>query len=343
MKYFLLLSLCFPAFASAQIGGRTLYDFLNLSPNARIAALGGINVSTRDEDVNFGNQNPALVNDSMHKQLSVSVVNYLSNISYGYAGYGHSLGKIGTFHAGIHYINYGKQVMADEYGNQTGNFSSGDVAFVAGLGRNWKRFGYGANVKLIASNYGGYQSLGLGTDIGGSYYSKDNLFCAGFVFKNVGTQLTKYTSTGAKEPFPFQMQAGISYKLKYMPMRFSVTVHNLQKPVLIFTDPTKEPETDFNGNPIPEKKRIGEKIARHFIFGTEFYLGKNLRLRAGYNHFRRQELRSEGRAGLAGFSLGAGIRISKFRLDYGYGGYHAVGGTHQFSVSTNLSSFVLRK
>lgn len=339
MKYIFLVSLCFPCFVNAQIGGRTLFDFLNLAPNARIAALGGVNISTRDEDVNFAAQNPALANDTMHKQLSVSVVNYLSTMTYGYAGYGHHLNKIGTFHAGIHYINYGKQIMADEYGNQMGNFSSGDIAFIAGLGRDWKRFGYGANMKLISSNYGGYKSLGFGMDLGGTYRSKDELFCAGFVFKNFGGQLTKYTDTGIKEPMPFQMQAGISYKLKYMPMRFSITAHNLQKPVLIFKDPTKEPETDFNGNPIPEKKQIGEKIARHFIFGTEFYLGKNLRIRAGYNHFRRSELRSEGRAGLAGFSFGAGLRISKFRLDYGYGGYHAIGGTHQFSVSTNLSSY----
>jgi hypothetical protein len=54
---------------------------------------------------------------------------------------------------------------------------------------------------------------------------------------------------------------------------------------------------------------------------------------------RRQELRSANRAGISGFSFGAGIKIKMFRFDYGLASFHAVGPTHQFSVATNIGSF----
>lgn len=337
MKKIIYLLFCLPFTLSAQIGGRHVFDFLNVTPSARIAGLGGFNVANRDHDVNFAYQNPGLLTDSMHKQLSLSVVNYLSDITFGYMGYAHHFDKVGTIHGGLQYVNYGKFIQADDYGNITGTYGGTDLAFVGGYARAWKRFDYGVNVKLISSNIGGYNAWGAGFDLGASYHSKDELLCAGLVFKNMGGQISTYTPTGIKEPLPFQIQAGFSYKLKYMPMRFNVTAHNLQTPILIF--PSTEQEVDINGNPIAPKKQIGHKIASHFIISPEFILGKNLRMRFGYNHLRRYELRSQNRAGLAGFSLGAGIRISYFTFDYCYAGYNAVGGSHQFSLSTNLNRF----
>ena len=38
----------------AQTGGNTVYNFLNLVPNARIAALGGYAPAVRDHDLNIG-------------------------------------------------------------------------------------------------------------------------------------------------------------------------------------------------------------------------------------------------------------------------------------------------
>ncbi|MCB0846082.1 MAG: hypothetical protein KDE26_22680, partial [Bacteroidetes bacterium] len=101
---FILAFLISAGSVSAQIGGRHIYDFLNLTPSARLVSLGGVNVSTFDDDLNFGVQNPALVNDSMHKQVSLSFSNYLAGINYGYAGYSHTFEGIGSFHSGIQYV-----------------------------------------------------------------------------------------------------------------------------------------------------------------------------------------------------------------------------------------------
>ena len=339
--YFLLFGLAvlsvYPL--QAQIGGRHIYDFLTLSPSARIVSLGGVNVSTLDDDVNFGSQNPALVTDSMHKHLSLSFSNYLTDINYGYASYSHTFEGLGSFHSGMQFVNYGKLQGADEFGNLTGEFSAGEFAWLIGYSRAYKRFRYGANLKVISSTLGpGYASTGLALDLGGSYKSKSELFTAGLVFKNIGTQISTYTGTGIREPLPFEIVAGISNKLKYMPLRFSITAIQIEHPNLIYEDPDALPQFDLAGNEITPPNRTVDRIFRHFVFSTEFLLGKSLRLRAGYNHLRRQELRSDNRAGFTGFSLGAGLRVSRFALDYGFSSYglNSVFQTHQFSISYNF-------
>ena len=321
MKQSILL--CLSAFLSlqgySQIGGRHVYDFLNLAPSARHAALGGINVSTIDDDPAFAAQNPALVNDSMHKQLAFSFVNYLADIGYGYVGYSHRLEGLGNIHSGIQYVNYGKMQGADEFGNLTGEFGARDLAWAFGYSNQWKQLRYGANLKMISSSLApGFTSVGIATDLGAALESKDKLFAAGMSLRNMGVQLSTYSPGTGREPLPFEMVVGISNKLKYMPLRFSVTLIQLENPNLIYTDPNAPIEFDLSGNPIEPGNQAVDRVFRHFVFGGEFLLGKSLRLRAGYNHLRRQELRSENRGGFTGFSLGAGIRVRRFGFDYGY-------------------------
>ncbi|MEM8890103.1 MAG: type IX secretion system protein PorQ [Bacteroidota bacterium] len=324
---------------SAQIGGRHVYDFLTLSPSARVVALGGVNISTLDDDVNLAAQNPGLLNDSMHRQATLSWSNYLTDIKYGYAAYAHTFEKIGTVHMGVQFLDYGTLQGADVFGNLTGEFSAGEYAVYIGAARSYKRFSYGANLKFISSTLGpGYTSAGVALDLGGSYYSKSRLFSAGLVVKNMGTQLSTYIGNANREPLPFEIQAGISNKLKYMPLRFSITASNLDQFDLIYEDPNAEPVFDLAGNEVPPKDQTIDGIFRHFVFGTEFLLGRNLRLRGGYNHLRRRELASENRGGLTGFSMGIGIRVKRIAFDYGFSSYgvNSRFQAHQFSLAYNL-------
>lgn len=342
MKYWIILLLaCIPALATAQIGGRNVYDFLNLSPSARISSLGGVNISTYDQDLNFAYLNPALNNDSMHQSISTSVANYLSDITYGYTGYAHTFENVGNFHAGIQYLSYGKMVEADVYGNQTGRFSASDLALVVGGSRKVNFFRMGANLKLVNSNVSRYRShFALAADLGGSYISESGNFTAGMVFKNIGFNLSKWeTPEGLNTPLPFEVQIGISQKLEHMPLRFSITTTNLQTPKLIYYDKDAPVQLDLSGDTIVTKFPVFDNIFRHFVFGTEFLLSKGFNLRAGYNHIRRQELRSQNRGGISGFSFGVGIKVKMFRFDYALSSFHAIGPTHQFSLSTNIGKF----
>ena len=340
LKSILILAVISTALpVEAQIGGRHVYDFLNLTPSARLVSLGGVNISTIDDDLNFAIQNPALVNDSMHKHASLSFSNYLAGINYGYAGYSHTFEGIGSFHSGIQYVNSGEMQGADEFGNLTQTFAANEVAWYVGMSRAFKRFRYGANLKFISSTLApGFTSTGMALDIGGAYLGKEELFSAGLVFKNIGTQFSTYTGTGGREPLPFEIVAGISNKLKYMPLRFSVTFTQLEHPNLIFNDPNRVPEFNLDGTEVKPPNQTADRIFRHFVFGAEFLLGKSLRLRAGYNHLRRQELKSDNRGGFTGFSLGAGIRGRRFAFDYGYTSYgvNSVFNVHQLSLTLNF-------
>ncbi len=342
-KLFLVVLIAMPLQMSAQIGGQSLFEFLRLSPSARLSSMGGVNVSTWDDDLHFGYMNPALVNDSMHQHAALSYAGYLEDIGYGYTGYSHTFEGIASFHTALHYVNYGSFQGADDRGNLTTTFGASNIAWVIGASRGSDHFRVGANLKLLYSTLAsGYSSefLGLAADIGGAYRSKSRLFSAGIVVKNMGLSLTQPPAGWGRESLPFELQMGISNKLRHMPLRFSITTTNLEHPNLIYRDPNAPIEFDLSGNPIIQKDPFLDKVVRHAVFGGEFLLGKSLRLRGGYNHLRRQELRSRNRAGLSGFSLGFGLRIrDKYAFDYGYSSYGAASdfNTHQFSLRVDLS------
>lgn len=341
-----LILFCFASvFSIAQTGGSGTFAFLNLPPSARISSLGGSLLSIKDHDLNNAFYNPALLNPQMDNTLAFNTMNYFSDISYGYAAYGKDAGRAGTFAAGILYINYGDFTAADETGFASGTFKASEYAINAGWGHAYEKgFSYGVNLKGIVSKFETYESTGISTDLGGAYYDTASTFCAGVVLKNIGMQLSSYVP-GNKEPLPFEIQAGITKKLKHAPFRYCITLHNLQKFDLTYTDPRRQQqEVDLvTGEPIDNEPGFADKAARHVIIGVEALLSKNFSLRAGYNHQKRKELAIEEKGSTAGFSWGFGLRIKKISLSYGSARYHLAGATNQFSISLGLNEFIRKK
>ncbi|MFT7082466.1 MAG: hypothetical protein ACJAT0_000941, partial [Nonlabens sp.] len=74
-QLFYLFLLC-SAFAKAQIGGQSTYQFLNLVSGTKQAALGGRILTGVDYDPTSGIYNPATINAKMDHQLQVNYVNY---------------------------------------------------------------------------------------------------------------------------------------------------------------------------------------------------------------------------------------------------------------------------
>lgn len=85
---FLCLSLVLiTASVYSQTGGNNTYEFLNLPISARITALGGNNISTKDNDLNLALINPALLTDTMNNNIALNYTGYFSDIKYGYVTY----------------------------------------------------------------------------------------------------------------------------------------------------------------------------------------------------------------------------------------------------------------
>ncbi len=327
-----------------QIGGRTTYNFLNLTPSARITALGGSLITVSDDDIANAILNPALLNDSMGGSMTFQNNFHFDGIYNGYVAYGHHIDKWDiTAHGGIQFMQYGQFTRADEFGNQLGDFKASEMAITLGASK-WfaENFSAGLNLRFINSNLESFNSFGISADIGALYDNREARFSAALSIRNVGVQITPYQDT--REDVPLDIQIGISKRLQHLPFRFTVIAHTLNRWNLRYDSPLDDDQTILIGEEDDGPSAFGQGVDnffRHFIFSGEFLIGKTevLKLRFAYNHQRRKELSVSSLRSLAGFSAGVGIRIKMFSIDYGFGSYHIAGSTQHVGISTNIARF----
>lgn len=333
--------------ANAQLGGQHIYEFLSLPSSGRVTALGGSVISVLDDDISLANHNPASLNPEMHNRINFSHNIHFADISNGYVSYGRHLPKWGiTTHAAINYINYGEFIAADDRDVISGTFKAGETALMLGASKRVnERIILGANIKTVLSSFENFNSTGLVADLGLNYVGGDSSFVFSVVASNIGGEISSYTDN-FRGSAPFNLQIGVTKRLKYLPFRVGVIADNLQRWNVRYDDPNSVVETNLFGE-TEEQSELSENadnLFRHLIFSGEFLLGKrgNLRLRIAYRHLRRQELAVEGFRSLAGFSGGFGVKVSKFRLDYGVGYHHLAGATNHITISTGLNEFTSR-
>ena len=337
-KYYLVILFCFTMLAGkAQIGGEFTYQFLELATSARIGAMGGNQIAILDStDLNLPYNNPASLHKSMENKVLVNYVNYMSDINYGYASFAKSFDSIGNFAVGIHYINYGKFDEATEFGQLTGNtFKAAEYAFHLIYSNHYKRLNYGATIKPILSSFESYQSFGIAADFGVSIASKSKFTNVSLVARNVGSQITTYYDNGNYEKIPFNLQAGISQRLKHAPINLALNMQYLNRWDL---GTPSEDKSDGVMDFFQREEGFGKQIMRHLVFGFEILPSENFIIRAGYNYQRRQELKFSERAGLVGLSAGFGLKIKRFRLDYAISQYHLAGSSNLFSLAININN-----
>lgn len=324
---------------NAQPGGK-VYSFLNIPASARVAALGGTFITVKDNDLNLAFQNPALLNSSMNNSIALSAVSIFSGQSCGDAIYARHYDGLGTFMAGIHYLNYGSFNETNFNGEVLNTFSAADYSLQLGYAKQLnKYFSVGGALKTIYSDYYVVNSLGLAADLGVSFYDSISQISMGLTAKNAGIQLKKYTE-GNAEDLPIEVQFGFSKKFNKAPFRFGFTWRHLQDFDITYVDASSSNEIDpLTGEVIEEKITVGDKAIRHVIINSEILLSKNFHLRAAYNFQRRNELAVDTRKSTAGLSFGFGLKISKFHLAYGRSIYNLAGGTDHFSISLFLSEF----
>ncbi|MGM0579635.1 MAG: type IX secretion system protein PorQ [Bacteroidota bacterium] len=331
------------AAAYGQIGGLRTFEFLETPNHARIAGLGTANVSSNAGDVNMVWQNPALLNSDMAGQVSFSLNPYFADIYNSQITYAQEFEKLGIFSLGISYFHYGQFEGFDNTGGASEDFSASDYAIQVSHSREDGVFRYGASLKFVASQISGFQQSAVLTDLGGAFVHPEEELSLGLVIKNLGFFTSKYVEE--ERNLPFDVQLGGTYKPEFMPFRFSLTLNRLYQYDLSYFDESLISEddnvvfTDVSNNP----PSTFDKIFQHVTIGTEVVLGKNVNLRAGYNHLIRQSLRAEQEGGAGGFTFGVHLQTKKFNMAYSNAIYQAGGFAHFITLGSNLKEFVKKK
>jgi len=321
----------------SQIGGKSVYQFLNLVTSPRQAALGGKTITIYDYDVNQANFNPATINPEMDNHLAVNYGSYFGEVTYGTASYAYTYDRhVQTFQAGVNYVNYGSFDGYDENGLETASFSGSEIALSFGYSYNvpFTDFHFGASGKLISSTLESYNSFGGAIDIGGLYIDEDNDINYAIVVRNIGTQFTTYA--GTNEKLPLEVMAGISQEVENVPIRWHLTLENLQQWNIAFSNPARA-ENTIDGEQIPEKVSFFNNALRHVISGAELFPKKSINLRVGYNFRRGEELRLVDQRNFSGISAGIGIKMGWLKFDYSYSRYTLAGNTSLFGLTINFA------
>lgn len=336
-----LLFLLMPFWGKAQIGGESAFEFLSLSPAARTTAMGGSYISYTDyRDLSLAFMNPSGLNPMQDKQLSVGTVIYPGRINYGNLLFAWQQKKLATFSAGLQYISYGKIPETDAAGNVYGTFNPSEYAFQLGAGKQYQKYSFGANAKFIVSDLGGYTSTGMAADLAASYVDTAKNVSATLLLRNMGYQFNPYIKGDKLSSLPFDVQLGVSYRFKFIPLRLSLLGHNLFRWDIRYEDPNLVETSQFiEDSTAKQKKYTFDKIARHFIFGAELYITKYINVNFAYNHLRRAELAYDFKKGLSGFSFGLGVHIKMVDFNYGVALYSKGFSSNHFTLMLRLNDF----
>lgn len=339
-KLWLLLFSCVVLPFLAKAGaGEGVYHFLNLSYDAKLAGLGGENVSLQAADVNMAHVNPALLSSDVHNKISATYLNYIDDANAASIAYAYTPDSLNYFGVGAFFLGYGEFQGYDEFGNPTDEFKAGDFCFRMSyaryLGANIK---LGVSLKPVYSHIEDYSSFGLAVDVGLNYYNKEKLFSAGIAARNYGVQFVKYYDSDQREELPFNLQLGFSKELAHAPFRFSVTYDRLNDWNLDYYRQVKRKDV-VGEEPDANKIKGGDMFFRHLIFGVDVLLGKNFYVEMAYNHRRKREFSLLDSRGGNGFSFGAGLKVYAFSLDLAYSLYAPAANAFSLTLTTDIEKF----
>ena len=278
---------------------KTVYNFLRLPVSAHAAALGGENISIDDDVPTLVFHNPALASNVADRSLNLNYMTYMEGVKVASASFVKAFRERATWALEAQYVDYGTMKHTTVDNEVLGDVSAKDIAVGGTFTYTLSdKIAGGVTAKFVSSSLAGYNSIGVAVDLGVNYLNPDLGLSLSAVARNLGGQLKAYEDDFEK--LPFDLQLGVSKRLGESPLRFSVTMTRLH---------------DWD-----------DKFINHFIFGAEAFLSDNIWLGGGINPRRSDDMKisdgeSESSHG-AGFSLGGGLQLDRFKLQVAYGKYH---------------------
>ena len=320
-----------------------LYRALTDANSARVVALGGLPLPMHDGDLQTVVFNPSSISPEMNNQMVLSYVgDFNIGTNFATAQYSHTFEKLGSFAASVQYYNYGSMQYVSESGNVDGStFNVSDYAVTLGWGRELTdKWSIGANLKYAGVQYESGQAGALGVDVAATYWSYSN-WAFTRTARNIGRQIYSRELNVTNKWLPFSVDFMASKKLNHLPLTIILGYKDIQHWNKLYKDPL-----DLSGyyDPITGQYQEPSKASKfftnlgcHLVVGGELALGKNLFLRASYNYETFRNMGVPEKRSLVGFSVGFGVKIKAFQLDYARSRNNIVGSPNFLTLRVDLS------
>lgn len=326
--------LLFTVWVKAQLGGSYGYQILEKSAHARVAALGGVNISSGLHDPYMHMQNPSLLNLSLSGRASMSYHRYIADVGQFDGTYQWSILQNKPLGVGLKFLDYGLTESYDEAGNSLGWIYANDAVIRITHSHRVGNIKVGAAINGISSQFAQQRRWAAAVDMGATFVHPTQDFTYALVFRNLGAEL--YTNLPEKATLPWHILSAVSFKPKHMPVRFSFTYTYLNRWRVAYDDPNYVQGYDINNQPLTDRVDALDNFMRHWVAGLEFLLSSNFHFRASYNHKIRRELQLEQFGGPVGFAGGIWLRAKSIELSLSRSWHHASGGRYYFTLMVDV-------
>lgn len=314
--------------------GSTAYNFLNIPTSTLRYGLGGINISSIEDDINSLDQNPGLLGPEIEMQIGINYMRYIGDSDFAGIKFGKKAGEHSAWAIGIQYYGYGEIRGADINGILTNNFSPKDMVFTEtyahDITEHWRG---GINLKFIYSRYDSYSAAAIATDLGINYFNPETDMSFSAVIANLGGQVKRFQNK--YDRLPIDIRLGVSKSFGSIPIIWSVTAWNLTKWHLPYYD-------NGNGNDAGQPKikdNFGSNLFRHLVFSADLIPSDRFHIGIGYNYMARTDMSNYQRNLLSGFSACIGLSVKNFALGVAMAQPHSGATTIMLNLSTNLYEF----
>jgi len=337
--------------------GESAVPFLLIGPNSLNAGMGETGTGMiNDASAMFWN--PAGLGFQKGTQVSITHSPWLPGLGLSDLFYDFLAGKYymkklkGTLGVSITYLNIGKIIQTDEFGNEIGNYQAFDGALAVGYGTKVTRdLGVGVVTRFIYSKLAvdpvaGEQGTGTAYDLSFDLSmlwrpSKtkmkflNNKFGFGVNLSNIGPKVT-YVDNDQADPLPTNLRLGFAYDIYQSEFNNLTLTADFAKLLVKRreggeSDPVyKGIFTSFGGGVDNVMKSIQSSVGAEYWYGNPKLIG----LRGGF--FYEDPDRGKRKF----ITLGASIRYSMYGFDFSYINTieenHPLANTLRFTLSVNF-------
>ena len=287
------------AFFDRDQPGITAAGFLKIGIGAKARGMGGAFVGLAD-DPSALYWNPAGLSQLECPQVMFMHDRWAQDIRYEYLGCAFPIDPRNAVALAVVFLHMGEILGYDENDKPSSFFSAYDAATLLGYSRRISpRLSLGWTVKGILEKLENEQAHAAALDVGFFYDSPTLSF--GISLRNLGTKL-KFVEK--EHPLPTSLGVGIA-------------VRTLNNHLLLSTD------ADLLTDSPP--------ASRH---GIEYNFRNVLFARGGVEY----NTQNQNSPGLTTPTVGGGIKVSEFQLDYSYSSVNFMGDLHNFSLIYRFAS-----